>query len=143
MSNERACWLMATIQRFEDLQVWQIGRELVKRMYGLTDQGGLAKDFGLKDQMRRAAVSICSNIAEGFERDGGAEFVQFLSHAKGSCGELRSQLYHVSDLGYAESPEVAALQNECAALSGKLSRLIAHIRSSPYKGTKFKPNPPG
>ena len=84
---------MATVSRFEELGAWQKARELVDRVYRMTASGELARDFALRDQIRRAVLSIPSNIAEGFERGGRAEFLQFLSIAKGSAGEVRTQLY--------------------------------------------------
>jgi four helix bundle protein len=89
-----------TITKFEDFIAWQKARILTAEVYKLTGQGDFARDFGLKDQMRRAAVSIMSNIAEGFERGRPAEFHQFLSIAKASCAELRSQFYIALDAGY-------------------------------------------
>ncbi len=91
---------MATIKRFEDIEAWQEARELVRELYRITSAGPFARDFGLKDQVRRAGVSIMSGIAEGFERDGNKEFLQFLSISKGSCGEVRSDLYVAEDQGY-------------------------------------------
>lgn len=91
---------MANIERFEDVVAWQKGRELVRVIYRLTKLTEFSKDFALRDQIRRAAISITSNIAEGFERGGTREFIQFLGHAKGSCGELRSQLYIALDETY-------------------------------------------
>jgi len=88
---------MATFNNFEDIEAWQKARQLTKRIYEITKKGALAKDYGLKDQIRRASVSIMSNIAEGFERGGNKEFIQFLSTAKGSSGEVRSQLYVIVD----------------------------------------------
>ena len=84
---------MSTIQKFEDLEAWKIAREVTRDIYKLSSKGEFIKDFGLRDQIRRSAVSIMSNIAEGFERDGDKEFVQFLSIAKGSAGEGRSHIY--------------------------------------------------
>ena len=84
---------MSKIQRFEDLIAWQKARELTKEIYTITRQGEFAQDYGLSGQIQRAAVSIMSNVAEGFERGGRGEFQQFLSIAKASCAELRSQLY--------------------------------------------------
>ena len=83
---------MATIEKFEQIEAWQEARRLTHALYELTSEGKFARDFGLKDQIRRAAVSVMSNIAEGFERGGDKEFIQFLSLAKGSAGEIRSQL---------------------------------------------------
>ena len=90
---------MATIEQFEDITAWQKARALTSAIYTDSRTGSLAKDFALRDQLRRATVSIMSNIAEGFERDGNREFVQFLATAKGSCGEVRSQLYTALDQG--------------------------------------------
>jgi|SRR5882757_5117219 len=83
---------MAKTERFEDLQVWQLAKEVANLTYDMTLTGKFSQDYVLRDQVRRAAVSIFSNIAEGFERDGNREFIQFLSISKGSCGELRAQL---------------------------------------------------
>ncbi len=83
---------MAAIKKFEDLEAWKIARELTKQIYRVSGNASFAKDFGLKNQICRASVSIMSNVAEGFERDGDKEFVNFLSIAKGSAGEVRSQL---------------------------------------------------
>jgi four helix bundle protein len=88
------------IERFEDFIAWQKARKLTSDIYGVTGQGRFERDFGLKDQIRRAAVSSMSNLAEGFERGRPAEFHQFLSIAKASCAELRSQLYVALDVGY-------------------------------------------
>ncbi len=83
---------MVEIKKFEDLEIWQKARGLTHEIYSISSVGEFAKDYGLKDQIRRSSVSIISNISEGFERDGNKEFLQFLSLAKGSCGELRAQL---------------------------------------------------
>src|SRR4029453_17073371 len=84
---------MATIEKFENLLSWQKTRQLTVSVYQATGRGEFARDFGLRDQIRRASVSILSNIAEGFERGGDREFLQFLAQAKGSCGEVGAQLY--------------------------------------------------
>ncbi len=91
---------MATVNHFEDLEVWQRARPLTAKIYTLARQGEFAKDFGFRDQICRAAVSIVSNIAEGFERRSNRQFQQFLDIANGSAGELRAQLYVALDLGY-------------------------------------------
>jgi len=88
------------IEKFEQLIAWQKSRKLTSQIYKATDEGQFARDYGLKDQVRRAAVSIMSNVAEGFERGGPAEFHRFLSISKGSCAELRTQLYIALDVGY-------------------------------------------
>lgn len=94
---------MATIKRFEDIEAWQLSREVVQDLYKICREEKFDKDFGLQDQIRRAAVSIMSNIAEGFERGGNKEFVNFLSIAKGSCKEVRSQLYMAFDQCYIDA----------------------------------------
>ena len=91
---------MATINRYEDIQAWQKARELVRVIYKITNDGDFARDFGLRDQIRRASVSTMSNIAEGFSRQTDKEFIQFLYIAKGSASEMQSQLYVALDLGY-------------------------------------------
>jgi len=88
---------MATLNRFEDVEAWKKARELTRRVYLVTKSGPFSRDFGLKDQIRRAAVSVMSNIAEGFERGGTREFRHFLVMAKGSSGEVKSQLYVAMD----------------------------------------------
>jgi len=91
--------MMASIERFEDIEAWQKARELTQEIYRITNQGSFARDFGLRDQIRRAAVSVMSNIAEGFERGGDVEFRRFLAIAKGSAGEVKAQLYVALDAG--------------------------------------------
>jgi four helix bundle protein len=91
---------MATFKRFEEIGAWQKSRELTREIYKITAAGRFGRDYGLRDQIRRASVSIMSNIAEGFERSGSGEFGQFLSTAKGSAGEVRSQLYVALDQEY-------------------------------------------
>ena len=116
--------------RFEDLDVWQAARLLVRDIYRITAGGGYARDFGLREQTRRAAVSVMSNIAEGYERDGNKELIQFLALAKGSCGEDRSQLYVAADQGYL-SPEESERQGRSAAhISRMISGFMRYLRSS-------------
>ena len=96
---------MTTAKRFEELEVWQKARELTNLVYKYSSDGVFARDFGLRDQMRRAAVSIMSNIAEGFESQTQALFIKYLAYAKGSAGELRAQLYIARDQGYTTDEE--------------------------------------
>jgi four helix bundle protein len=114
------------IQRFEDLIVWQKARVLTREVYRVTRTGAWARDFGLRDQIREAAVSVMSNIAEGFERGRPAEFNQFLLVAKGSCAEVRSQLYVALDADYLERP----VFNDIKELSEEVGRLIGGLRAS-------------
>ncbi|MCO5182465.1 MAG: four helix bundle protein [Anaerolineae bacterium] len=118
---------MAKVQRFEDLIAWQKARELTKVIYCVSEQRRFAKDFGLKGQMQRAAVSIMSNIAEGQERGSSAEFHRFLLIAKGSCSELRSQLYIASDIGYISPDQLQQLMDLTQETGKILSGLIAAI----------------
>ena len=133
------------VRVFEDLEVWKEARRLTQRIYQLTKDESFAKDFGLRDQIRRAAVSIMSNIAEGFERGGNQEFVQFLYVAKASCGEVRSQVYVALDQSYVANAAVDELTNSFKRLSSMISNLITYLRKSGMKGEKFrKPeSPPG
>jgi four helix bundle protein len=122
---------------FEELAVYQRARALTNEVYRLTRAGCFARDWGLIDQMRRAAVSILSNIAEGFERGGNPEFIQFLYVAKGSCGEVRAQLMIAADQKYIDSPTHDRLQGDCRRISAMLANLITYLRRSPMKGAKF------
>ena len=118
------------IEKFEDFIAWQKSRKLTAEIYRITDRGRFASDFGLKDQIRRAAVSVMSNIAEGFERGRAAEFHQFLSVAKASCAELRSQLYVALDVGYLSQDTFASLShaNEVGQVVGGLRVAVARRR---------------
>jgi len=113
------------IRSFQDLIAWQKARILTAKIYRITAEGALARDFGLKDQIRRAAVSVMSNIAEGFERGRPTEFHQFLSIAKGSCAELRSQLYVAVDAGYLKQDDFDALLDTAV----EVARIIGGLRA--------------
>jgi four helix bundle protein len=125
------------VKNFEDLNVWKQARQLTQEVYRLTKTETFFKDFGLRDQIRRAAISVMSNIAEGFERGGNQEFVQFLYVAKASCGEVRSQLYVALDQGYATANDSEKLLQLFRRLSGMISNLITYLRESDMKGEKF------
>ena len=129
---------MASIEKFEDLEAWQKARHLALVLHEMSNSGVFAKDFVLRDQMRRAVISILSNIAEGFERDGNPELIQFLSIAKGSAGELRAQLQIAYDCGYVDSKQFSELHTAARDISGKLGALLAYLRKSGMKGIKFK-----
>ncbi len=117
---------MRRVERFEDLIAWQKARELTREVYRVTRQGALAKDFGLTGQMQRASVSIMSNIAEGFDRSGRAEFHQFLSIAKASCAETRSLLYVALDAGYIDQVTFERLR----ACAEEVIRVVSGLRSA-------------
>ncbi len=123
---------------FEDLEVWKLSRILTNRIYALSNDGRFAKDYDLKSQIRRAVVSVMSNIAEGYERGGNQEFIQFLSIAKASCGEVRSQLYVARDQGYVAGEECDRLIDAFKKLSIMLNNFMESLKGSPYKGAKYK-----
>ena len=125
-----------TIERFEDLVAWQKARALTSKIYAVTRIGQFAKDFGLIDQIRRAAVSIGSNIAEGFERGNNKEFVTFLGVAKGSAGEVRSQLYTAYDVGYLSDDEITELVGLSKDVSKLINGLILSLRKSTVAGMR-------
>ena len=132
---------MASIQRFEEIEAWQKGRELTRRIYQITTKTGFARDFTLKDQIKRAAISITSNIAEGFERGGNREFIQFLAIAKGSASELKSQLYTALDAGYLTKPEFEELYKLAHSIVLLLGGFIKYLQQSELRGRKFKTAP--
>jgi four helix bundle protein len=114
------------IEKFEDLIAWQKARKLTRQIYKATNQGKFASDYGLKDQIRRAAVSSMSNMAEGFERGGLVEFQRFLAIAKGSCAELRTQLYVALDVGYLDTTSFNALMTQAV----EVGKIIGGLRAS-------------
>ncbi|NOH00734.1 MAG: four helix bundle protein [Chloroflexi bacterium] len=122
---------MTTAKRFEDLEVWQRAKELTNLVYRHSTDGSFARDFGLRDQMRRAAVSIMSNIAEGFESSTQAIFIKYLGHAKGSAGELRAQLYIARDQGYITEKDFNEMLSTAEICSKQLSRFIQYLESQP------------
>ena len=122
------------VEKFEDLIAWQKARKLTATIYQTTDEGKFARDFGLRDQIRRATVSILSNIAEGFERNRPKEFHQFLSIAKASCAEVRSQLYVALDVGYLET----AMFDQLLHQAEEVGRIIGGLRASVEKQIQGK-----
>lgn len=122
---------MATAKRFEDLEVWQKAKELANLIYRLSSAGTFSRDFGLRDQMRRASVSIMSNIAEGFESQTQALFIQYLGHAKGSAGELRAQLYIALEQSYMTKDEFDSAFALAEVCSKQLARFIQYLQSQP------------
>lgn len=129
---------MASIQNFEEIEAWQKARELVREVYAVSGDGKFEKDFVLRDQIRRAGVSIMSNIAEGFERNGRREFLQFLSIAKGSAAELKAQLYVAQDQHYIEKSTFDRLYGMADAVSRMIGGLMRYLAQSDFKGQKFK-----
>lgn len=129
---------MSTFQKFEDIGAWQKARELTKEVYRVSNHGTFLKDFGLRDQIRRASTSVMSNIAEGFERDGDGEFSQFLSVAKGSAGEVKSQLYIALDQEYIDKKAFDRLFTLSGEAGKMIGGLMGYLRKSKIKGTKYK-----
>lgn len=129
---------MATITRFEDLEIWQLARDYCRKMYPLTCTPLFAKDFKLKDQLNGSSGSVMDNIAEGFERGGKVEFMQFLSIVKGSCGESRSQLYRAYDREYIDKETLDELVNISNLIADKTGRFIQYLNNTEHKGIKFK-----
>lgn len=122
---------MPTITRFEEIEAWQTARELTKLIYVFTEEGKFARDFGLKDQIRRAAVSVMSNISEGFESQTQAQFIRYLGIAKASAGELRSQLYVSHDLEYITSEQFSKAFAMAEKASRQTARFIAYLETHP------------
>jgi len=129
---------MATIERFEDLEIWKEARELCKIVYRLTNKPPFSKDFDLVRQIRRSSGSTMDNIAEGYERDGKKEFIQYLSISKGSVGEVRSQSYRALDQKYISEEEFKDLYNKASSISKMLSGFINYLKKSELKGVKYK-----
>jgi four helix bundle protein len=126
------------IKNFEEIEAWQMARELTKAVYAVVQSSSFSHDFGLRDQIRRASVSIMANIAEGFERDGNKEFVQYLSQAKGSSAEVRSHLYVALDARYIDQQTFDTLSNLTVRIGKALACFIKHLRSSDLSGIKFR-----
>src|ERR1700752_1727506 len=129
---------MATIKRFEDLDVWQLARALNIKIVPLLEKLDKERNFDLKSQLDRSAGSVMDNISEGFERDGNREFIQFLAISKGSLGEVRSQLYRSLDRNFIEKEKHDLLQEECLTLATKIGKFITYLNNVEYRGNKFK-----
>jgi four helix bundle protein len=132
---------MNKIERFEDILSWQKARALTKDIYTCTRTGPLARDLGLKDQIQRASVSTMANIAEGFERGGDREFLQFLSNCKGSCGEVKSHLYVALDQDYLAQASFDQLYAKTDEVSRLVVGFMTYLRQSQLRGPKYKNRP--
>ena len=129
---------MATINKFEELEIWQLAREYARRIWLLTCEPPFSKDYKLRDQINDAAGSSMDNIAEGFERGGKQEFINFLSISKGSCGESRSQLYRAYDRNYITKEILDELAAMSETIISKTANMINYLNKSEYRGLKFK-----
>jgi four helix bundle protein len=125
------------IKKFEDLEIWRLARELTNKIYQITSDRAFSKDYGLRDQIRRAAVSVMSNISEGYERGGNQELIRFLSIAKGSSGEVRCQLYIAMDQQYIEHENSMVLIDKFSKLSIMINNFIGYLKTSIYKEKKY------
>ncbi|HQF43997.1 MAG TPA: four helix bundle protein [Ignavibacteriaceae bacterium] len=121
------------INSFEDLQVWKDSRILVKSIYQLTADGKFNKDFGLREQIQRASVSIMNNIAEGFERNNNKDYIKFLGYSKGSAGEVRSMLYVATDLGYVSDESFNSLHQLSVNIITQISNFIKYLKTVSLK----------
>jgi four helix bundle protein len=129
---------MATVNSFEDLEVWKMAREFCNDVFRITNYEHFSKDFRMKEQIKASSGSIMDNIAEGFERNGNKEFAQFLYISKGSCGEARSQLYRALDFKYIADNEFVLLKNKTLQLSQAIGGLIRYLKNTEIRGTKYK-----
>lgn len=130
---------MATVERFEDLEAWKLAREVTNDIFRLAQTNEFfARDYGLRDQINRSSISVMSNIAEGFERNGTKEFINFLAIAKGSSGEVRSQLYIARDREYVSAEQFEAVYRKTLQISRMISGLMKYLAQSDLKGTKYR-----
>ena len=127
-----------TLSNFEDLEIWKLSRALSKDIYQKTNSQEFKSDIRFCSQIRAAVGSIMDNIAEGFEREGKKEFIQFLYVAKGSCGEVRSQLYRATDAGYISTEQCNSLLTQTKKVGSKISNMIRYLKQSDVEGNKFK-----
>lgn len=130
---------MATFKKFEEIEAWKKARELTKRIYALSRSGAFSKDFGLRDQIRRASVSTMSNIAEGHDRSGTGEFIQFLATAKGSAAEVKSRLYVALDQKYMDERTFREISDLATETGNMIAGLMNYLRRAGIRGTKYKP----
>jgi four helix bundle protein len=129
---------MATWKNFEELKVWQKARVLCQKIYAVTNRPPFSTDYRFKDQYRAAGGSIMDNIAEGFERGGTKEFIQFVGHSKGSAGEVRSQTYRALDVHHISKEEFDDIFNDAVEISKMLNGLTTYLKECEIKGNKFK-----
>ena len=128
---------MGSIKSFKDIKAWQAGILLVREIYIASQNGPFSRDFALRDQIRKAVLSIPSNIAEGFEREGNKEFIQFLTVAKGSTGEVQTQLRIAWEVGYITEEDFKRMDDICTEVINMISGFLRYLRSTKISGNKF------
>ena len=129
---------MATIEKFEEIEAWKLARQVTRSIYEISSSGNFAKDYALCNQIRRASISILSNIAEGFERSGNKEFLNFLAIAKGSCGEVRAQLYVALDQRYVDELKFEEVSANLLETSRVIAGFMRYLQQTELRGNKFK-----
>lgn len=129
---------MARIEKFQDLEAWKLARKITGEIYGISKHGEFSRDFALCNQIRRAAISILSNIAEGFGRNGDKEFLQFLSVAKASCAEVYAQLYVALDQKYIDEEQFKRIADDLEEAGKIIGGLMKYLQQSELRGSKFK-----
>lgn len=129
--------IMGKVERFEDLEIWQLAREISNDIHHFIETTSLGKNYALRDQMDKCSGSVMDNIAEGFERNGNKEFIQFLSIAKASCGELRSQYYRALDRKHIDQETFDIQIQKVLLESKKISSFMNYLIKSEFKGSKF------
>ena len=127
---------MSKVSKFEDLEIFQSARKLCKEVYEITKGGEFHRDIRFVQQIHASAGSVMDNIAEGYEREGNKEFINFLYIAKGSCGEVRSQIIRASDVGFIDNDTSTRLYNDCIGLSKAISAFVKSLKTSGYRGSK-------
>ena len=128
---------MSTILKFEDLEIWQSARQQANELFQIYTTGNFSKDYELRNQISKSSASVMDNIAEGFERTGNKEFINFLLIAKGSNGEVRSQIHRASDRKYVDEEIFMDLKNKCEFLSKKITSFIKYLKSTDLKGFRY------
>ncbi|MBN8835752.1 MAG: four helix bundle protein [Sphingobacteriia bacterium] len=131
---------MATVQKFEDLEVWQLSRQLCNLIGKIIDEGNFQNNYRIIGQIEGSSGSIMDNVAEGFERGTKAEFIQFLGYAKGSCGEFRSQLYRALDRNYISKIQFEELVDLAKMISSKIQVFIKYLQNTSIEGVRKKKN---
>jgi four helix bundle protein len=132
---------MATFKRFEDIEAWQRARKITRQVYAVTNDGAFARDFGLRDQVRRSSTSIMANIAEGFGRGGNREFSQFLGHARGSAAELKSHFYVALDVDFIKETDFHEIYALTSQAEAQISGLINYLATSDKRGPRLRFQP--